>query len=87
MNAKHWLWGAAGVVAVLMWSRGRQVEQSQSVVEAGMHQDGSNWMGTMWDRLAGSDLTYAGYSNIGGAGSADVSKVTMSQIPVPGWPN
>ena len=84
---KQYIWYALGAVAVLMWSKGRKVEESESIIEAGMNQDGSNWMGSMWDRLGGQDLTYAGYSNIGGGAAADVDKVTMSQISVPGWPN
>ncbi len=84
---KTYIWYALGAVAVLMWSKGRKVEESESIVEAGMHQDGSNWMGSMWDRLGGLDLVYTGYPNIGGGASADVDKVTMSQISVPGWPN
>lgn len=81
------MWGALGVVAVLMWSRGQAAQKQETVVEAGMHQDGSNWMGDMWQRLAGLDLTYAGFNNIDGTAQADVSKVTMSQISVNGWPN
>ncbi len=84
---KKFMYGAIGVIAVLLWAKGRNVEKSESVVEAGMHQDGSNWMGDMWDRLGGLDLTYTGFSNIGGGAAADVSKVTMSEIPVSGWPN
>lgn len=84
---KQYIWYALGAVAVLMWSRGRKVEESESIVEAGMHQDGSNWMGSMWDRLGGLDLTYSGYGNIGPGAPADVDKVTLAQISVPGWPN
>jgi len=84
---KHLLWYGLGAVAVLMWSRGRTQQKQETIVEAGMHQDGSNWMGDMWQRLAGTDLTYAGFNNIGGTAAADVSKVTMAQIPVAGWPN
>lgn len=84
---KNLIWYGLGAVAVLTWAKGRKVEESQTVVEAGMHQDGTNWMGSMWDRLAGTDLVYSGFNNIGGGAPADVSKVTMSQIAVPGWPN
>lgn len=83
---KYLLWGVAAV-AVLMWQKGRTQEKSKTVVEAGMHQDGTNWMGDMWSRLAGTDLVYKGFDNIDGTAQADVSKVTMSQIATPGWPN
>lgn len=81
------MWGAIGVVAVLLWNKGQAAQKQESVVEAGMHQDGSNWMGDMWARLAGKDLTYNGFNNVDGTANADVSKVTLAQLPVAGWPN
>jgi|GEM_PF-3140339 hypothetical protein len=81
------MWGAIGVVAVLLWHKGQAAKTQESVVEAGMHQDGSNWMGDMWQRLAGLDLTYKGFSNVDGTANADVTKVTQVQIPVSPWPN
>lgn len=77
---KH-LYVAAGVVAVLLWTRGQKKADSFNQLQDTLaSQKGSDWIGSgglyaLWDRLSGTDLAAPGYSNLNGSAQADPGKV------------
>jgi hypothetical protein len=57
MMFKHYVIGAAAVVAFLAWQRARQVQQAGQAHFESL-EDPTNWQGdSMWARLSASDLS------------------------------
>jgi hypothetical protein len=77
---------AGGVVAVLVWRRGAAKEAAKNQITEAPITDGTNWQGTMWDRLDSLDLTLRNAPNLNGSVSADPGRIGQAAIGLqPSW--
>lgn len=84
MTNKEMIIAACAIAFFMMHSKGAKKIKAQTVVEAGMPTyDGTNWTGTMWDRLAGLDLSLFNHPNIGGGAQADPGAIGRGQALAP----
>lgn len=77
---KNYILAAVAIGAVILWQRGTKKQESKNAVEAAIHTDGTNWVGDMWQRLAGADLVHSTFANFTQNPTADLSKVSQSDL-------
>lgn len=81
----HLAIGAAALV-LLQWYKGQQITAAAKQVEDSVPRAGSDWIGTMWDRLSGTDLVAPGYPNLAAGAVADPGKVGILDAKIAiGW--
>lgn len=65
-----------GAGLVLLWLRGNKKIAASTQVKDSIPTEGTDWIGTAWDRLNGAqDLTAKGYPNLAAGAQADPGKV------------
>lgn len=69
---------AVAVLAVLLWNgRHRKKASTQLQDTIAITAGGTDWQGTLWERLNGADLIAPGHTNSTGTASADVSRLFL----------
>ena len=65
-----------GAGLVIWWMRAHKAKQTDNQhMDTIASQQGSDWIGTAWDRLSGADLIAKGYPNLSNGPTADPGKV------------
>ena len=63
--------GAGLVLLALVWNRGQKRQTAdESLSEGTVFTDGTDWQGTLWERLGNKDIPLANAPNIGGSTNA-----------------
>lgn len=71
---------AGAAVAYVAWRRGQAREAAKSAITEAEITDGTNWQGSMWQRLSALDLVSRGFSNLGGSANASPGFMEQKNI-------
>lgn len=85
---KQAYYAAAAAVLALLWTRGRKQQAAVKTLDEGYNfADATDWQGgSMWERLAGTDLKLSHAPNLGNTAQADPGRVGLAGSGlVAGW--
>lgn len=79
---------AAAAGAFVVWQRGKAREVAKTAITEAEITDGTNWQGSMWQRLSALDLVSGGFPNLGGSVNAAPGRMEQANIGlnrIAGW--